>query len=404
MIGTQRAARRTSRSANRRLQHALQLWLMSLLALAASGCATLPARAPLALASLETAAVPEQPDARLWLDAPASEWIAWRTRWLQDRARHALHLQQSRTERPLALLAISSGSDKGAFSAGFLDGWTARGDRPEFAMVSGVSTGALVAPFAFLGPRYDHVLKEIYTGIDSHDIYRPRPLEGLLGGVSLADTGPLRELVARHVTPELLGEISREHLAGRRLLVMTTNLDARRGVVWDMGAIASSGRANRLVLFRSILLASASIPGVFPPVMIEVEDGGRRFEEMHVDGGTAGSLFALPPAIIWDSDEPASDRPEAAMTMLYNGVLDRTPEVVQPKALTIMGAALEMVIADADRRGLRVFAAFAELNGMPLNVEAIGTDFTQVPNGLFDRSYMAALFDYGRSRARRHLR
>src|SRR5688500_17411073 len=198
---------------------------------------------------------------------------------------------------PVSFLAISGGGDNGAFGAGLLNGWTAAGTRPEFKAVTGVSTGALIAPFAFLGPKYDHVLEAVYTTTSQRDIFKKRGIIKGLFGDAMADTAPLMRLVGRYADQSLLDAIAAEYAKGRLLLVGTANLDSLEPVIWNMTAIAPSRDPRALELFRKILVASASIPGAFPPVMIDVEAGGVRHQEMHVDGGTMAQVFLYPPSL-----------------------------------------------------------------------------------------------------------
>ena len=186
-------------------------------------------------------------------------------------------------------LAISGGGSDGAYGAGVLTGWTEAGTRPEFAVVTGSSIGSLIAPFAFLGPRYDEEIRKNFTTIAAADIFEDRVTRD-----SLFDHWPLKRIIEQRVTAKLLSEIAAEHARGRRLLVATTNLDAGRRVLWNMGAIAARGDDKALKLFRDILLASCSIPGFFSPVGIEVEANGKRFEEMHNDGTLTAPFFAIP--------------------------------------------------------------------------------------------------------------
>ncbi len=195
---------------------------------------------------------------------------------------------------PEYALALSGGGDAGAFGAGILVGWTDLGSRPEFKVVTGVSAGALIAPFAFLGPKYDYILRKAGGSIGPRDIFHLHTWLAALSRDGIADDHPLWILIEKYVTSDLLMEIAREYAKGRVLLIGTTDLDARRSVVWNMGAIASSPEPRALELFRKVLLASASIPGIFPPVMIDVDLDGRRFQEMHVDGGVMRQVFLLP--------------------------------------------------------------------------------------------------------------
>jgi hypothetical protein len=178
-------------------------------------------------------------------------------------------------------LLLSGGGDNGAFGAGLLVGWTDHGDRPTFKVVTGISAGALIAPFAFLGPQYDVVLRDAITSIRPHDIFRKRNLISTFFKDAYGDTSPLAQIIAKHITPEVLKSIAAEHAKGRLLLIGTTDLDAKQPVVWNMGEIASSDNPGAIELFRKILLASAAIPVVFPPVMIDVEVAGTHYQEMH---------------------------------------------------------------------------------------------------------------------------
>ena len=195
--------------------------------------------------------------------------------------------------QPGPWLILSSGGADGAFGAGLLNGLTASGKRPDYSVVTGVSTGALMAPFAFAGSRYDDALRDAYTKITAGDIF-----EAGATPESFVNSWPLKDLIVKEITPTLLADIAAEHRRGRRLFVITTDLDAERSVVWNMGAIAAHGGDDALNLFRSVLLASSSIPGAFPPVLIGVEGNGKHFAEMHVDGGVGGQFFVAPAALM----------------------------------------------------------------------------------------------------------
>jgi predicted acylesterase/phospholipase RssA len=173
-------------------------------------------------------------------------------------------------------------------------GWSGTGTRPSFKLVTGISTGALIAPFAFLGPAYDQQLRDVYTGIGPDDVYERRLLLSAIFSDALTSTDPLFHLIARYANADMLAAIAREYDRGRLLLIGTTNLDVQRPVIWNIGAIAKTGQPAALDLFRKILLASASVPGVFPPVLIDVEAAGAHYQEMHVDGGAAAQTFLIP--------------------------------------------------------------------------------------------------------------
>jgi predicted patatin/cPLA2 family phospholipase len=190
-------------------------------------------------------------------------------------------------------LALSGGGSAGAFGAGILNGWTAKGDRPKFKVVTGVSTGALISTFAFLGPDYDDELKEAYTTVDASQIYVVRNLFSIIWSESATDNKPFRDMINKYVTEKVLDEVAAEYKKGRRLYILTTDLDRELPVMWDLGAIASSSSPRRLALYREAVLASASIPAVFPPVLINVMIDGKPYDELHVDGGVFAQSFFI---------------------------------------------------------------------------------------------------------------
>jgi predicted acylesterase/phospholipase RssA len=197
---------------------------------------------------------------------------------------------------PQHVLALSSGGVFGAYSAGILDGWTRAGTRPEFDVVTGSSTGALIAPYAFLGSEFDAQAMKLYTGVRAEDIFRVRAWVTIPFRDSLATTAPLRKLIEEQINQPLMERIADEHRKGRRLYVGTTDLRTKRAVIWDMGAIAARPCPEGCTLFRDVLLASASIPGVFPPVPFEISVDGRRETELHVDGAITAPIF-MPPGV-----------------------------------------------------------------------------------------------------------
>jgi predicted acylesterase/phospholipase RssA len=239
----------------------------------------------------QVASIPGMPDVRAWAGRPSAA---------MERDFERSFAQESPADFPRGAdgvvryphLALSGGGSNGAFGAGFLNGWSATGSRPVFKVVTGVSTGALMAPFAFLGSHYDAPLHEFYTTTTTRDIFAVGSiLVSLLRGDSLADTGPLAALIARHIDAEFLRKIADAHNRGRRLYMGSVDLDSQQFVVWNMGLIAANGHPDALDLFRKVMLASASIPVAFPPVFFEVEADGRRYDEMHVDGAVGFNVF-----------------------------------------------------------------------------------------------------------------
>ena len=294
-------------------------------------------------------------------------------------------------------LAVSGGGSNGAFGAGLLSGWTAAGTRPEFTIVTGISTGSLIAPFAFLGPPYDEKLKEAYTEISGEDIYEKKGVLRILGSDAAADNTPLRRLVARYVTDQMLADIVRENARGRRLLVGTTNLDAERPVVWDIGAIASSGVPGRKELIQDILVASASIPGVFPPVRIKVVADGQTFDELHVDGGTSNQAFMFPSTFSVKETDKKLKRGKIDRTLyvLRNGKITPEYSTVKPKLASIVGKSISSLIKTQGIGDLYRMYANAQRDGIVFRAVWIPDSFTMKEPKPFDPAYMRALFDLG---------
>jgi predicted acylesterase/phospholipase RssA len=255
-------------------RHAVPTALL-LLTLTVVGCSG-TGRAPSEAANAsDQASVLGIPNARFYADTQASAMVQEALRALErERAAHPASVKEGKLP-PANFLAVSGGADDGAFGAGLLNGWTEAGSRPEFKLVSGVSTGALIAPFAFLGPAYDPQLRAVYTDVKPDDIYEERSMVMAVFQDALADTAPLFRLISRHLNGDFVAAIAREYGKGRLLLIGTTNLDVQRPVIWNIGAIAASGKPGAIELIRKILLASAAAPGMFPPVMIDRCRGGR---------------------------------------------------------------------------------------------------------------------------------
>lgn len=296
-----------------------------------------------------------------------------------------------------SILALSGGGANGAYGAGVLVGWTESGARPEFSVVTGVSTGALAAPFAFLGPDWDDELRGAYAEGRTGGLLGWRSFAALVSP-GLFDSGALKELVEDYVTPELLRQIAIEHDKGRRLLIVTTNLDAQETVIWDMGVLAKQGGDQAVELFREVLLASASIPGVFPPVMIPGIDGqGRLVVEMHVDGGVNTPFLAVPESLLTVTT-PTRAPEGTALYVLINGQIGRTARITRGTLPAILARAYDTMSKANLRTSLAVNLAFAERNGLGLFVAAI-------PEGIeassldFDPESMAGMFERGRAAA-----
>ncbi|CAN5752556.1 patatin-like phospholipase family protein [soil metagenome] len=298
---------------------------------------------------------------------------------------------------PISYLAISGGGDNGAFGAGLLNGWTEAGTRPEFKMVTGVSTGALIAPFAFLGSDYDAALREVYTTMTADKVFRVRGLTAALFDDAMADTGPLAEIIAKYADQKMFDAIAREYNEGRLLLIGTTDLDSQRPVIWNIGALATSGKPGALDLFRKILRASAAIPGLFQPVLVDVEIDGKKYQEMHVDGGAIAQLFLYPPSI--DLSGKAMKRQRSAY-IIRNAPLDPNYVASERRTLSIAGRAIETMLASSGRNDVLRTYFITQRDGVDYNLAYIGNDFTAPKKGEFDQAYMRALYEYGYRQAK----
>ncbi|MEO1091388.1 MAG: patatin-like phospholipase family protein [Pseudomonadota bacterium] len=355
-----------------------------------AACASVERR-PVPADHSEIAQIPGIPDARHWGDAPRPG--------LED---YLLTMREQRLSSGgpdrVVLLALSGGADDGAFGAGLLKAWSDAGDRPEFQLVTGVSTGGLSAPFAFLGPDYDADLKEVFS-LPADRIFSERAWVNILPKASAMDTLPLFEVISSYADEALLEAVAAEAAKGRRLFVQSTNLDAQRPVIWDLTAIASSGAPEALDVFRKALLASASIPGAFPPVTFEVEADGESYDEIHADGGVI-SQDTVMASWLFRLDEIAAQVPdvERAPLDIYvvrNGRVAPQHEGVQYDLITVVGRAASTMIKMSGLTDIYVGYLAAEAADANFYATWIGDDFTVPYSGPFDVDYMAALYDYG---------
>jgi predicted acylesterase/phospholipase RssA len=300
------------------------------------------------------------------------------------------------------LLALSGGGEDGAFGAGLLVGWSEHGSRPQFKIVTGASTGALAAPFAFLGSEYDGALRKIYTETRTADVVTgKRSLLSAVNNEALLDNAGLFSSISKHLDIKILDRIAEEYEKGRLLLISTTNLDTGRLVIWNLGAIAASGHPRRLELTRKIMLAAAAIPGLFPPVMIDVLLDQEKRQEMHVDGGTVSQVFLYPPSLRLGKILLRDEGPRPTAYIIRNGRASPEPEKVERKTLAIAGRAIETMIASNGVGDLYRIYTTTQRDHIDFNLALIGDDFKQTSPARFDRTYMAKLFEYGLEQGRR---
>ena len=299
--------------------------------------------------------------------------------------------------RPHHILVLSGGGSYGAFTAGVLNGWSRTGTRPEFDVVTGISTGALIAPLAFSGQKKDHEMRRLYTEIETKDVFRMRSWATLPFRDAAASSAPLRRIVETTMSPEFIAEIGVEHRKGRRLYVGTTNLDARRFTIWDLGAIAARGGDDSRKLIIDVLIASASVPGVFPPVSIEVEVDGKRYTELHVDGGVTAPLF-LPMDVLRVAGAKSGTIPTAAPTMyvIVAGKYHEDPAAVQSRVLKVLGAAAGAYFRGHLRSEMANLYHAGKLDSVTYRAAALRQDFTTGLSKLdFDPDEMTKLYAEG---------
>ena len=356
-------------------------------------CASNLERHPVPEDKLDGAGIPGIPDARISLSGitfHSDEASLDRFRGIFEKV-DSLH---DGAKRYPDFLAISGGGAEGAFTAGLLNGWTDSGTRPVFQVVSGVSTGALIAPFAFLGSGYDDVLKILYTTSNTKSIMDRLGIFSIRKNSALADTAPLREIIAATVNAEFLAKVAAEHDKGRRLIIATTNLDSQTPVVWNMGGIAKNGEPHTVQLFRDVMLASASIPGVFPPVIIEVESNGQRYDEMHVDGGVSKQVFAYPPGLnIAELQQQKGEDLGLTLYMIRNSKVLPEHEPVSMKLKDIAAISGTMLLRSQGNSNITETYEATLRDGIDFRFAYIPPEFGVESTEAFDQAYMKQLFE-----------
>jgi predicted acylesterase/phospholipase RssA len=372
-------------------------WLCLVLASALCGCATAPDRLAVPAQLSGDAAIPGLGDVRVWGDAHFSHALLQAELPRLKAKYRSRGVDTAKAQPPVSnLLALSGGADDGAFGAGLLVGWSAHGNRPEFDLVTGISAGALIAPFAYLGRSHDDKLAGLFTSYGADQIYQANILSGLFGGNALADSAPLARLIEHYVDAPFLRRIAEERAKGRFLLVGTTNLDAQRPVYWDMGKIAARGDERSLELFRKVLLASASIPGIFPPVLIEVEAGGRVYQEMHVDGGTTREVFfTIADFRFKDIDKAIGVNVQRRLWIIRNGKIEPEYKAMPDTTLAIAQRSLETLAKSRGIGDLARMYSRAREDRIDYNLASIPGDFEAPHPKPFDRRYMLALYERG---------
>ena len=371
--------------------------LCALCLLGLAGCGQLGRDPPEPVADISRTTVLDLSNARYFIEGDPAPIVAeYRRAYAREEAYF------TSVHRPLPdanYLAISGGGDNGAFGAGILVGWSEHGSRPRFKAVTGVSAGALLAPFAFVGPQDDQALAEILTNIDQKNVFEKRPIFAAIASDALTDTTPLTELIARYVDERMVADIAREYGRGRLLFIATTNLDAGQSVIWNIGAIAQSRHPDAVKLIRRILLASASIPAIFPPVMFDVTYDGGTYQELHVDGGAISQAFLYPPTIALGKLGGIGKRSRTAY-IIRNGKVRVDAAPTERRTLPIATRAVSALTTSNGVGDLYRLYTTTKRDGVGFRLAFIEDDFKAAHENEFDRTYMTQLFEYGRAKAR----
>ena len=386
----------------RGLARCVILAAIALLVLLSQGCA-LQVRHPLPEYLLDQAQIENLPGVRAWGDVSSES--------LEQSAKESMKQEMAanhgKLEPEANFLALSGGGGDGAFGAGILCGWTEAGTRPRFKLVTGISTGALIAPFAFLGPEYDAKLKELYTTISDQDIYTGYGLVkvvlslGISEGV--ASTEPLARLLERVIDEKMLQAIAAAHNQGRRLLVGTTQLDAERLVIWNMGAIAASHHPDALRLFRQVLRASFSVPVAFNPVYIKVKAAGQDYDEMHVDGGVKVQVMLYGDALnLFVSRERigTQDPQPRKLYIIRNAQVSPEYESIKRRLSLIGARAIGTLTKNQGVGDLYRIYLQAQRDHIDYNLAFIPADFKTKRASEFDPKYMNQEFELAYNLAR----
>lgn len=373
-------------------------WLF-LAILFVAACASEPPRNPVPFGLINSAGVADMPDVRVWGDELSD--------LLHQDLVHSIRNEKSGLfprgpdgAYQYSGLSLSGGGDHGAFGAGFLKGWSKSGSRPTFKIVSGISTGAMIAPFALLGSDYDDELESAYTSVSAADIYESKSVLGAYWRESLVDDHPLQELVHKFLSDEVIDAVAQAHRNGQRLYIGTTNFDAQRPVIWNMGAVANSPHPAAYDVFRKIILASASIPALFPPVLFEVESEGATYEEMHVDGGAVGQMFFHGEAIQWRKvlrDASGVDDPldQSTLFLIIDGEVGAEYQAVPRRLMPIVVRTIGTLVKVSAWSALYRMYLHSQEDGYDFRYVGLPDDYAPENNQPYNPTEMKRMFDIG---------
>lgn len=370
-------------------ERTIHLVAISLSTLLLAGCTTTPKRTAVPEQLIHSAAIKGLPDVRQLGDVPSSVMTDFLEMSPEEIQKHFSGL----LGRKHAYLVLSGGGSNGAFGAGLLNGWTAKGTRPEFTVVTGISAGAILAPWAFLGSDYDHVARELFTKYDTKATIKTHLVTGLWRE-AFTESTPLRNLIYGYLGPVEIEKIAAEHRKGRRLIIGTTNMDMLRPISWNMGAIANSDYPEKRDLMVNVILASASIPVAFPPVLIDVEADGKTYQEMHVDGGLGRQLFFYPQQVHWDQvEEKLQVKGTPELYIIRNAKLYPSWRIIKPTIVDLGSRSLSSLIRTQGIGDILKIYLKAKRDGIDFHLAYIPKEFSNQSKEAFDLEYMNALYN-----------
>lgn len=353
----------------------LKLTVIVTLAAALGACSFVaPKRAMVPAALADAASVGTSATLRYWGDDPEFAFNHTRVKPGSDGS--------------VDFLTLSGGGINGAYGAGFLVGWTQSGKRPEFEVVTGISVGAIMAPLAFLGSTYDDRLKVVFSSLTEATNPAADFISAVFGAPSILSNAPVLSAIRQVVDEKVLNDIAKAHREGRRLYIGTTNLDAQRPVVWDIGAIANSTLPNRMQLIHNIILASAAVPGVFPPILVDVAAQGHSFNELHVDGGVTQQVLLMPGGY-------GKLGRNAKLYVIFNGVVEPTRDTVQISSVSLLQRTVPTMLKYLGRANLAELASSAKESGVNYRVTAIPAEFPESDSLFGSSQWLEMLYGYG---------
>ncbi|MEY2927577.1 MAG: hypothetical protein RL367_2054 [Pseudomonadota bacterium] len=291
------------------------------------------------------------------------------------------------------VLALSGGGPDGAYGVGLLQGWSRSGRRPVFDVVTGVSTGALIAPFAFLGSSQDEALAALYTGDQIKTILSHGSALALRGRPHMFSSAPLHKLITAQITPDLLAAIAREYRSGRSLFIATANFDAQRLTIWDMGKIADRGTPEAQAQFVTILLAATSVPLALEPVKIGAAPGITNQFETHVDANVLTHFYAS--EALFPIEACQTRRRQCHLyTILHNKTL-ANPEIVRWSAPAFAKRSVETIMKANLAAHLQESWRMAQASGVHYHLAYLDVPFAAVSPIDFDLAYMRRIYALG---------